>query len=267
VAYAGERFSAAELPRVVGGVIGASVVGGLVGRVGGGALAAQLGWRAAFVGFAAVTSLVAAGLARELVQLPAGPGRGLGGAARGMAEHLRRPRLLGAYLVGASLFFGWMGIFTYQPYHLAEGWGLGTGQISSVYLVYVAGVVASPLAGRLTGRFGATTLVAWGLAVEAVGMAASLGGSLPLLVAGLVVLVLGTFTAQAVVPAFVNQTATGNKGGASALYLTFYYVGGTLGSVLPGLAWQAAGWPAVVALCGAAVLAGLAANALLCRRA
>jgi len=267
VAYAGERFSAAELPRVVGGVIGASVVGGLVGRVGGGALAAQLGWRAAFVAFAAVTALVAAGLARELVLLPAVPGRGLGGAARGMAEHLRRPRLLGAYLVGASLFFGWMGIFTYLPYHLSEGWGLGTGQVSSVYLVYAAGVVASPLAGRLTGRFGATTLVAWGLTVEAVGMAASLGGSLPVLIAGLVVLVLGTFTAQAVVPAFVNQTATGNKGGASALYLTFYYVGGTLGSVLPGLAWQAAGWPAVVALCGTAVLAGLAANSLLCRRA
>ena len=168
--------------------------------------------------------------------------------------------------MGASLFFGWIGIFTYLPYHLTEAWGLSTGQVSSVYLVYAAGVVASPLAGRLTGRFGATALVGWGLAIEALGMAATLAGALPLLVAGLVVLVLGTFTAQAVVPAFVNQTAVGNKGSASALYLTFYYLGGTLGSVLPGLAWQAAGWPGVVALCGAAVLVGLAANALLCRR-
>jgi len=266
VAYAGDRFASAELPRVVGGIIGASVVGGLVGRVGAGALAAHLGWRAAFLVFGAVTALVAAGLGRELAELPAAAGRSWGGAARGMADHLRRPRLLGAYLVGASLFFGWIGIFTYLPYHLTEAWGLSTGQVSSVYLVYAAGVVASPLAGRLTGRFGATALVGWGLAIEALGMAATLAGALPLLVAGLVVLVLGTFTAQAVMPAFVNQTALGNKGSASALYLTFYYLGGTLGSVLPGLAWQAAGWTGVVALCGAAVLVGLAANALLCRR-
>ena len=97
-------------------------------------------------------------------------------------------------------------------------------------------------------------------------MAATLVRSLPLVVAGLVVLVIGTFTAQAVVPAFVNRTATRAKGGASALYLTSYYLGGTLGSVLPGLAWQAFGWGGVIAACGAAVLVAFAANALLCAR-
>jgi YNFM family putative membrane transporter len=78
--------------------------------------------------------------------------------------------------------------------------------------------------------------------------------------------VLGTFTAQAVAPAFVNVTAATAKGGASALYLTSYYVGGTLGSVLPGLALQAAGWPGVVLACAGAVGIALAANALLCGR-
>ena len=62
------------------------------------------------------------------------------------------------------------------------------------------------------------------------------------------------------------MTAETAKGGASALYLTSYYVGGTLGAALPGLAWQAAGWPGVVAVCVAATLAALLANALLCGR-
>jgi len=97
-------------------------------------------------------------------------------------------------------------------------------------------------------------------------MAAALARPLPLIVLGLVVLVLGTFTAQAVAPAFVNQTAPRAKGGANALYLTFYYVGGTLGSVLPGLAWQAFGWSGVVASCLVAVAVALAANAFLCGR-
>ena len=50
----------------------------------------------------------------------------------------------------------------------------------------------------------------------------------------------------------------------SALYLTFYYVGGTLGSVLPGLAWQAWRWPGVVGVCAASLGIGLAADAVLC---
>jgi YNFM family putative membrane transporter len=72
------------------------------------------------------------------------------------------------------------------------------------------------------------------------------------------------YTAQAVVPAFVNTTAREAKGSASGLYLTAYYLGGTLGSVVPGLAWQAAGWPGVVAACLAATFLAFAANATLC---
>jgi YNFM family putative membrane transporter len=135
-----------------------------------------------------------------------------------------------------------------------------------VYLVYAAGVLSSNLAGRLSGRVPPRRLIAIGLVVEAAGMAILLAGPLPLVVVGLVVMVLGTFTAQAIAPAFVNVTATTAKGGASALYLTSYYVGGTLGSALPGLALQAAGWPGVVWTCAAAVGIAVAANAFLCGR-
>ena len=32
------------------------------------------------------------------------------------------------------------------------------------------------------------------------------------------------------------------------LYVTAYYIGGIVGAFLPGLAWDAAGWPACVAM-------------------
>jgi YNFM family putative membrane transporter len=267
VAYAGDRYPPAALRRVVGGLIAASVVGGLVGRVGAGWIAAQAGWRAPFVVFAVLTAAAALFMARALAPVRPASRAPLGAAFRGMLGHLRDPRLAGAYLVGASLFFGWIGIFTYLPYRLAAPpYGLGTGLVSSVYLVYAAGVVASPLAARLSGRIAPTRLIGAGLAVEAIGMGLALARPLPLVVLGLVVLVLGTFTAQAVAPAFVNETARGAKGGASALYLASYYVGGTLGSIVPGLAWEARGWGGVVAACAAAVAVGFAANALLCAR-
>jgi YNFM family putative membrane transporter len=184
-----------------------------------------------------------------------------------MLGHLRDPRLVGAYLVGAALFFGWTGVFTYLPFHLsAPPYDLSTAAVSSVYLVYAAGVLASPVAGRLSGRYPPRRLIAVGLVAAALGLGVLLAPPLPLVVAGLVVLVLGTFTAQAIAPAFVNVTARTAKGGASALYLTSYYVGGTLGSVVPGFALQAAGWRGVVLSCAAALGVALLANALLCGR-
>jgi YNFM family putative membrane transporter len=267
VAYAGDRLRGADLPAVVGGIIAASVVGGLVGRVVSGAITAHAGWRAAFVAFAALTALAAVALARGLAPGGCPERTGFTAAYRGMLGHLADPPLLGAYLVATSLFFGWIGIFTYLPYHLSgPPWSLSTAQVSAVYLVYAAGVLVSPIAGRLASRVPAPRLIGLGLAVEALGMAIALVPRLPWAIAGLVVLVLGTFTAQAVAPSFVNSTARGAKGGASALYLTFYYVGGTLGASLPGLAWRAAGWPGVVGVCAAAVGLGLVANALLCTR-
>ncbi|AKJ05369.1 YNFM family putative membrane transporter [Archangium gephyra] len=265
VAYAGDRYRTRRLAPVVAGIIAASVVGGLVGRVVGGWIAAHAGWRAAFVAFAFSSFTAAFVLARGLAPVPPSEHRGWLAAYRGMLVHLTDPPLLGAFLVGGSLFFGWIGLFTYLPYHLsAAPYELSTELVSSIYLVYLAGVVIAPVAGRLSARVSARRLMGIGLTVEALGMLAALARPLPVVVGGLVVLVLGTFTAQAVAPAFVNTTARSAKGSASALYLTFYYLGGTFGSVLPGLAWQAWGWTGVVACCAASVAVGLLANALLC---
>lgn len=268
VAYAGDRFHVRDLPGVVGGIIAASVVGGLLGRVLSGAIAARLGWRAAFVAFAILTAASAVLLFRELAEAEARERRSLAASWAGMVGHLRDPRLAGAYLVGASLFFGFIGIFTYLPFHLsAPPYGLSTAAVSSVYLVYAPGVLVSPFAGRFAARLPPRRIIAMGLLVAAAGMILLLLRPLPLVVVALVVLVLGMFTAQAVVPSFVNVTAETAKGGASALYLTAYYLGGTLGSALPGLAFQAVGWWGVVGSCVAAAAIALLANALLCGRA
>ncbi len=266
VAYIGEELPLDEVSAAVGGLIAASVAGGLLGRVGSGAVAAHLGWRAAFAVFAATT--LAGGLLMA-VALPASPARarvGWGRAYGGMLVHLGDRRLAGAFLAGMTLFFGFIGVFTYLPYRLtAEPFRLGTGPVSSVYLVYAAGVVIAPIAGRLAARLGSVRLMAAGLVVSALGVGATLVPSLPLIVVALVVLCVGMFTAQSIAPSFVNLTAREPKGGASALYLAFYYWGGTLGSVLPGLAWQRWAWPGVVAACVGAMLLGLLSVATLCR--
>ncbi len=265
VAYIGDYYSEADLGPKVGGWIAASVAGGLIGRVLAGLLAAAANWRTPFVFFGLLTLVGAAAIARGLpaIQVPGGPR--LGGAYRGMFVHFGNRRLIGAFLIGGGVFFCFIGIFTYLPYYLtAPPFRLSTALVSSVYLVYVAGVFTSLVSGQLSRRVGRRAVMAVGLAIAFAGVLGTLIHSLAAVVVSLVILCVGMFTVQSTAPAFVNANARGAKGAAGALYVTFYYVGASLGSLLPGYAWQAWGWPGVASACAAALVAGLLADGILC---
>jgi predicted MFS family arabinose efflux permease len=57
---------------------------------------------------------------------------------------------------------------------------------------------------------------------------------------------------------FVTITAKVGRSSAVGLYVTSFYVGGSFGAALGGIAWTLGGWPACVALI-AAVLVVMAA--------
>lgn len=265
VAYLGDQFAGPRLGPAVGGWVAASVMGGLTGRVGSGWIAGHLSWRAPFLVFGAVTLAGALAMARFLPPSPRGRPVPFAVAFREMLGHLRDRRLVGGFLIGGSVFFGFMGIFTYLPYYLtAPPFGLSTGRISSIYLVYGAGVLTSIAAGRLSGRFGRRALMAAGFGIAGLAVTLSLVRTLPAVIVSLVALCVGMFFVQGTAPAFVNATARAAKGGAGALYMTFYYFGATFGAVLPGYAWQAFGWPGVVAACLGAFALGLLSDLFLC---
>ncbi|MFN8474954.1 MAG: MFS transporter [Anaerolineae bacterium] len=265
VAYLGDLVDHRALGGAVGGWIAANVAGGLVGRVGSGIITDFYGWRTAFAVFAALTLATAIGMAFALPR----DGRHAHGdwraAYRGMFSLLRYRRLVGAFIIGGALFFGFLGFFTYLPYYLTGApFYLSPAIVSLAYLSYLAGVVISPIAGRLSTHVSRRLLIAVGLAVAMLGTILTLIPVLTVIVVCLFVLCSGMFTAQAVTPAFVNISAPHSKGGAGALYLVFYYVGGTLGGVVPGLAWQSVGWIGVTSVCLSAFAVALLADWLLC---
>jgi YNFM family putative membrane transporter len=267
VAYLGDHHGGASLGSAVGRYISASIGGALLGRVVSGLIADLSSWRGAFVVWAAVTLVSAAALARALPgDRPTGPVVWRG-AYSGMARHFRNRRVVGAFAIGASLFFAYTGVFTYLSYYLtAAPFALPTAIVSSVYVVYLAGVIASPIAGRLSGRFPRPLILAGGMLIAGVGITGTLAHLLPVVVLSLLVLCGGMSIAQATAPAFVNVSARGAKGSAGAMYLAFYYLGATFGSVVPGYAWQTWGWPGVAATCGIALTVALLTDVALCAR-
>ncbi len=250
VAYLGDRLPAAELGRAVGSWIVANVAGGLSGRVVGGLISDSWGWRASFIVFAGLTLAGGFSLWLSLPRDRPVAGGGCGQAYRAVVTHLADRHLRSAYLIAGSLFFGFLGIFTYLPYYLsAPPFTLPPAIVALAYVSYLAGVIVSPWAGGLSARYARSRLITIGLLIAMGGIGLTLFPHLPLIAIGLWTLCSGMFIAQGVAPALVNQLAQHAKGAASALYLVAYYLGGTLGGVIPGLGWQIAGWPGVTIIC------------------
>jgi YNFM family putative membrane transporter len=80
--------------------------------------------------------------------------------------------------------------------------------------------------------------------------------------AGLTLVGIGTFFAQATATGFVSRTAMSDRGSASGLYLASYFFGGLVGSAVLGQIFDRFGWAACVAGIGAS----LAVAALLASR-
>ena len=266
VAYLGDHYAGAELGPKVGGWIAASVAGGLTGRVASGLIASLIHWRAPFLFFGLTTLGAAVALGRLLPRQQVTQRIQLAMAYRGMFGHFRSRRLLGSFIIGGGVFFATIGIFTYLPYYLtAPPFLLSTAIVSSIYLVYLAGVATSLVTGRLARNVSGQVIMGVGLAVAALGVLTTEIRSLPAVLVGLVVLCIGMFTVQSTAPAFVNANAAVAKGGAGALYTSFYYFGASFGSALPGYALQTWGWTGVVGSCIGALVIGVLADVLLCR--
>ena len=73
-------------------------------------------------------------------------------------------------------------------------------------------------------------------------------------VVGLGMLSTGIFISQAASQGMVGKLSGGaNRSTAAALYLTFYYIGGSLGAIVGATAYAAGGWNATVAMILAAI--------------
>ncbi|MBF0562402.1 MAG: MFS transporter, partial [Alphaproteobacteria bacterium] len=141
----------------------------------------------------------------------------------------------------------------------APPFGLSPAEVGLVFLVYPIGASIVPLNGRLLRALGCRGAVTAALALCLVGQLALLAPLLAITATGICIFVTGIFVAQSLALGYVGRTAGQGKGGAAGLYVCCFYLGGSLGSVTPGLIWDSAGWSGCVGLVAAALAIGAAA--------
>jgi MFS transporter, YNFM family, putative membrane transport protein len=256
IAYIAEEWPPVQVGRAMSLYVSSTVLGGFLGRILPGYAATHRivasiapNWRIGFLLIAACDLLfgllIAYWLPRD--RKPAiAPVRTDGG----MLRHLRNPRLVATYAVGFNVLFSLVAVFTYITFHLADApYQLTPAQLSSLFVVYLVGLIVTPLAGIGIGRSGSRPVLIVAVAASMIGVAMTLLHSLPMILLGLVLCSSGVFVCQSASTSYIQTAApAGGRASAAGLYVACYYAGGSVGGVLPGFFWRFGGWTACVAL-------------------
>lgn len=264
VAYVGDETTGPEAIRLAGVYSTGTIFGGFSGRFIAGLVSDAFGWRAVFVVLTGLTALaaviVAVTMPREQ-RFRATQG-GLVGTLRAYGQHLRNRRLLGTCAVGFGMLFTNVAVFTYINFALAAPpLSMSPTQLGFLFVVYLLGMVTTPIAAAVAARMGRRPTLTLLLLLAIGGAGLTLLMQLWAIILGLCLIVMGLFATQALATGFIGVAARQARSSAVGLYVTIFYIGGSAGGVLPGWIWHHGGWPGVVALISL-VMAGMILFAL-----
>lgn len=253
ITYIGEEWPPERVALIMSFYVSGTALGGFIGRVSAGILADLFSWR---VSFLVLGTAALAGAGAVALWLPRGRPRAtphsrldtLPSFPYQVQGLFRIRRLVATYAVGFNVLFSLVGVFTWITFYLAAApFYLSTTALSSLFFVYLIGLVVTPAAGLLITRVGLRAGISGAIACSITGVLLTLAHSLPVVIAGLTMLSSGVFIAQTASQSHLRVAAPpGARVTAAGLYLTCYYLGGTAAGVVPGAFWALGKWPACV---------------------
>lgn len=254
-----DHFRGQLLQKALSLYVAVSVGGSLFGRIWGGVFGHFFNWRLGYALFCGVMLLCLVPLLRQEMQTHQKEAPRHHVSLEDVKAILRNHGVCWGMLVEALNFFVFIGFTTTLPFRIMEvTHGTATPlQISLLYLGYVLAVFAASVSSSLSEKLGGAGRT----------VVLSLGGfvlSLPLMLLhppfvlfiALCLICVFQFIAHGIVPGLINRMAPDSDTGmVNGLYITAYYMGGTLGTYIPSLLYSHFGWNAVLLLF-ASVLTG-----------
>jgi len=256
LAHLGERCSASASPAAFAAYVTGNVASNLFGRLIAASAVAHLGIAWNFYLFAMLNLAGAALVWATLSRAPPTPGHAsaAGSPLSILRTHFANPALRIGFAIGFCILFAFVGTFTYVNFVLLRPpLSLGMAQIGLVYFVFAPSIVTTPLAGRVLARLGTRGALWTGLGVALFGLALLASTTLWIVLLGMALVASGTFLAQAIATGQVSRVATGDRGAASGIYLSCYFLGGLVGSYVLGQIFEHLGWAACLAGIGGAL--------------
>jgi MFS transporter, YNFM family, putative membrane transport protein len=250
VAYIGDEWPPRDVARVAGLYVTGASIGGFSGRFIPGILTDVIGWRSAIQVVALIT-LVAAIivtliLPRERQFVRSG---GLLLSLSQMFRHFRDRRLVATFAIGFGVLFNFIAAFTYVSFHLAGApYFFSPTLLGALFFTYLVSSPLLPWTGRAIALFGRRRFVLGTIAVWIVGALLLLAPPVWIIVSGLTLCAVCGMLCQTISTGYVTLTAKEGRSSAVGLYASIFYIGGSAGAFLTGIAWTTAGWSGCVAV-------------------
>ena len=253
ITYITEQWAADSVALVMSVYVSGSALGGFLGRLVTGLVADHLRWQTSFLILGSVTLLGALAVVRWLpheregTRLHAHESKS---RLMPMLGHLANAQVMATCWAGFNVLFSLVAVFTYATFYLvAPPFRVSITTLSYLFVVYLVGLVATPAAGVLLPRIGLRKGMVAANLLSLAGVATTLVPRLPVVVLGLALMCTGVFISQACATSYLREaTPSGGRAAAIGLYVCCYYIGGTMGGVVPSYAWKIGGWPACVGL-------------------
>jgi len=152
------------------------------------------------------------------------------------------------YITMFTVFFVFAGLLNLIPFRMKDLFGeVSELTIGLLYLGYGSGVVVALLSRKIVKFFGSEikTILAGGLFYTAM-VGFFISSTLSVIFSMMFLLCIGMFTVHSVCTGMANSMVEKQKGLTSGMYLTFYYIGGAMGSLIPSMIYSAFGWSTVI---------------------
>jgi predicted MFS family arabinose efflux permease len=249
-----EVASEADRGRAIGTVMTGLLLGVLLARAVAGSIATLFGWRVVFWAAFVVNAAFVPILWWRFPVLPPTHPLPYTQALRSLWTILRREAVIReASVEGALVFAAFSTFWTTLAFLLGTPhYHLGPGTAGSFGILGATGALIAPIAGRYNDRRGSRFVIsiALGVMILGFGMLWVLGYHLLGLVAGVIVIDFGAQANQ-----ISNQTRIFGqlpeaRSRVNTVYMTFYFLGGSIGSALATWAWATWKWNGV---CGLAI--------------
>lgn len=240
-----------ERGSVLGTVMGGLLTGVLLSRTLSGVVAQYWGWQSVYFISAALMGIMTLLVWRYI------PGEepAFRGTYRALMRSLfrlfgeqpviRESAWIGGCLFGAlSAFWATMAFFLEKP-----PFSYSLSVIGLFGIIGTGGALIAPFVGRITDRRGALVPMRWGIVMMIAGWLVLFEGkwALGLVVAGIILIDMGMQSTH--VPNLARNYALLPEARTrlNTIYMTSFFIGGTLGSSIGSMAWNLARWPGVCA--------------------
>jgi predicted MFS family arabinose efflux permease len=248
VPFAALLAPAAIRGKVVGIVMSGLLIGILLARTVSGFVGAELGWRAMYWIASGAMLLLAIILFRVLPKSQPAVVLTYRQLMRSMLKLVREPVLQEASIASA-MAFGAFSVFWSTLIFLLEQppYQYGSGVAGLFGLIGVIGAAAAPIAGRLADKRSPRLAVMLGLIMTALSFLVFwfLGYQLWGLIVGVILLDLGVQVTTVSNQALIYRLPEDTHSRLNALFITFYFVGGAIGSFIGTYGWNLWRWNGV----------------------